>query len=173
MVILTHQTPTDAQLAVITEQLGRPPRGLEAVAATDSTGRPLVLRMAPIVDDAPFPTLYWLSCERLKVVLSRLEAAGVIKELEASLQRDPEWLASYHASHEDYVRQRWEFMTDAQRDEIEQRGFGELMRRRGVGGITNWDQVRCLHTQYAHHLCGDNAIGRWLDAQHDVADSIP
>ena len=49
MVIHTNQTPTDAQLAIITEQLGRPPRGLEAVAATDSHGRPLVLRMAPIV----------------------------------------------------------------------------------------------------------------------------
>ncbi|WP_322528840.1 DUF501 domain-containing protein [Salinicola sp. LHM] len=173
MVIHTNQIPTDAQLAIITEQLGRPPRGLEAVAATDSRGRPLVLRMAPIVDDAPFPTLYWLSCERLKVVLSRLEASGVIKELEARLQQDPEWMASYHQSHADYVRQRWDFMTDAQREAVEQRGYTQLMRERGVGGITNWDQVRCLHTQYAHHLCGDNAIGRWLDAEHDVAASIP
>ncbi|WFF40586.1 DUF501 domain-containing protein [Salinicola endophyticus] len=173
MVIRTDQTPTEAQLAIIAEQLGRPPRGLEAVAATDSQGRPLVLRMAPIVDDAPFPTLYWLSCERLKVVLSRLEASGVIKELEARLQQDPAWLSSYHASHADYVAQRWSYMSDAQREEIERRGFAPLMRERGVGGITNWDQVRCLHTQYAHHLCGDNAIGRWLDATYDVAATIP
>ncbi|GHB17227.1 DUF501 domain-containing protein [Salinicola rhizosphaerae] len=173
MVIRPHQAPTDAQLETIAAQLGRPPRGLEAVAATDSHGRPLVLRMAPIVDDAPFPTLYWLSCEKLKVVLSRLEASGVIKELEARLQQDPEWMASYHESHADYVRQRWEWMTEAQRAEVERRGYTELMRERGIGGITNWDQVRCLHTQYAHHLCGDNAIGRWLDEQYDVAASIP
>ncbi|WP_110647906.1 DUF501 domain-containing protein [Salinicola peritrichatus] len=173
MVIRTDQTPTEAQLSVISEQLGRQPRGLEAVAATDSHGRPLVLRMAPIVDDAPFPTLYWLSCERLKVVLSRLEASGVIKQLEARLQTDPEWLASYHASHADYVRQRWEFMSDEQRETVERRGFSRLMRERGVGGIANWDQVRCLHTQYAHHLCGDNAIGRWLDAEYGVAADIP
>lgn len=173
MVIHPNQAPTDAQLSIIAEQLGREPRGLEAVAATDSRGRPLVLRMAPIVDDAPFPTLYWLCCERLKVVLSRLEASGVIKELEARLQQEPEWLASYHQSHADYVRQRWEFMSDAQRDAVEQRGYTQLMRERGVGGITNWDQVRCLHTQYAHHLCGDNAIGRWLDAEYGVANDIP
>lgn len=173
MVIRPHQAPTDAQLETIAAQLGRPPRGLEAVAATDSHGRPLVLRMAPIVDDAPFPTLYWLSCEKLKVVLSRLEASGVIKELEARLQQTPEWMASYHASHADYVRQRWEWMIEAQRAEVERRGYTELMRERGIGGITNWDQVRCLHTQYAHHLCGDNAIGRWLDEQYDVAASIP
>jgi len=173
MVIHPNQAPTDEQLSIIAEQLGRPPRGLEAVAATDGHGRPLVLRMAPIVDDAPFPTLYWLSCERLKVVLSRLEASGVIKELEARLQQDPEWLARYHQSHADYVRQRWDFMTDAQREAVEQRDYSQLMRERGVGGITNWDQVRCLHTQYAHHLCSDNAIGRWLDAEYDVAASIP
>ncbi|WP_110685531.1 DUF501 domain-containing protein [Salinicola aestuarinus] len=173
MVIQTDQAATDAQLETIAEQLGRPPRGLAAVAATDSHGRPLVLRMAPIVDDAPFPTLYWLSCERLKVVLSRLEAQGVIKELEAALKQDPEWMAEYHASHEDYVRQRWDYMTPAERDAVERRGFTPLMRERGIGGITNWDQVRCLHTQYAHHLCGSNAIGRWLDTHYDVAGTIP
>lgn len=173
MVIRTDRAASDAQLEIITAQLGRSPRGLEAVAATDSHDRPLVLRMAPIVDDAPFPTLYWLSCERLKVVLSRLEAQGIIKELEAALQQDPAWLADYHASHEDYVRQRWGFMTPAQRLEIERRGFSPLMTERGIGGITNWDQVRCLHTQYAHHLCGSNAIGRWLDAHHGVAATIP
>lgn len=173
MVIRPDQTPTDAQLDTIAAQLGRQPRGLEAVAATDGNGRPLVLRMAPIVDDAPFPTLYWLCCERLKVVLSRLEASGVIKVLEARLREDPEWLASYHRSHADYVRQRWVFMSDAQREAVERRGFAQLMRERGIGGIANWDQVRCLHTQYAHHLCGDNAIGRWLDDEYDVAASIP
>ena len=44
---------------------------------------------------------------------------------------------------------------------------------RGIGGISNWDQVRCLHTQYAHHLSGDNVIGQWLDREYDVADCLP
>ncbi|MFG6177504.1 DUF501 domain-containing protein [Halomonas sp. THAF12] len=173
MVIHPDTTPDDRQLAVIAEQLGRAPRGIEALAATDGEGTPLVLRMAPIVDEAPFPTLYWLSDERLKIELSRIEAAGVIKTLEARLKEDPDFLAAYHRSHEDYVAARWRYMTPAQRDEVERRGYAEVLRERGIGGIANWNQVRCLHTQYAHHLCGDNIIGQWVDAEYGVIDRLP
>ncbi|PMR71059.1 DUF501 domain-containing protein [Halomonas heilongjiangensis] len=173
MVIRTDQTPDERQLAIIAEQLGRPPRGIEAVSATDGEGTPLVLRMAPIVDGKPFPTLYWLSSERLKVELSHIEAAGVIKRLETRLQDDPDFLAAYHQSHRAYVEARWRFMSEAQRAEVFRLGYDGVLRERGIGGIGNWDQVRCLHTQYAHHLCGDNVIGRWLDAEYGVADCLP
>ena len=173
MVIQTDQTPDARQLAIIAEQLGRAPRGIEAVAAVDGEGTPLVLRMAPIVDGKPFPTLYWLSCTRLKVAISRLEAGGAIKQLESRLREDPDFLAAYHASHRDYVEARWRHMSDAQRREVEHLGYQEVLTQRGIGGIANWDQVRCLHTQYAHHLCGHNVVGQWMDAEHDVADCLP
>ncbi len=173
MVIRTDQTPDERQLAIITAQLGRAPRGIEAVAATDSEGTPLVLRMAPIVDGRPFPTLYWLCSERLKVEISRIEAVGVIKELEARLQQEPTFLAAYHASHRDYVAARWRCMSEAQKAEVMQLGYDAVLTERGIGGISNWDQVRCLHTQYAHHLCGDNVIGQWMDAEYGVADCLP
>ncbi|WP_458524929.1 DUF501 domain-containing protein [Onishia taeanensis] len=173
MVIQPDQTPDERQLAIITEQLGRPPRGTLAVSATDGEGTPLVLRMAPIVEGKPFPTLYWLSSERLKVELSRLEARGVIKELEARLQQEPDFLAAYHKSHEDYVARRWRYMDETQCAEVERLGYTQVLTERGIGGISNWDQVRCLHTQYAHHLCGDNVIGQWLDAEFGVIDGLP
>ncbi|SHF76259.1 hypothetical protein SAMN02745148_03474 [Modicisalibacter ilicicola DSM 19980] len=173
MVIRTEHLPTDDQLAIIAEQLGRTPRGIQALAATDGEGTPLVLRMASIIDDKPFPTLYWLSSDRLKVALSHIEASGEIKRLEARLQEDPDFLAAYHRSHEEYVAQRWQYMSLQHRDQAEQLGYVELFHRRGIGGISNWDQVRCLHTQYAHHLCGDNVIGQWLDAEYGVIDCLP
>jgi hypothetical protein len=172
MVNRTPHPPTEAQLAIVTRQLGRAPRGIHAIAASTDDGRPLVLRMAAIVEGKPFPTLYWLCSEHLKVVLSRIEAEGAIKRLEARLQEDPVFLAAYHRSHEDYVAQRWRYMDEAQRDQAAQLGYVELFRRRGIGGITNWDQVRCLHTQYAHHLCGDNAIGRWLDEHYGIHETL-
>jgi hypothetical protein len=172
MVIRTDQFPDEHQLAIITEQLGRKPRGIEAVAATDAHGTPLVLRMAPLVDGRPFPTLYWLSSELLKVVISRIEAIGVIKQLEDRLQEDADFLAAYHQSHRDYIAARWRFMSQGQRREIERRGYEAVLSERGVGGIGNWDQVRCLHTHYAHHLCADNVIGQWLDAEYGVADCL-
>ncbi|WP_043529176.1 DUF501 domain-containing protein [Litchfieldella xinjiangensis] len=173
MVIRTDQAPDPRQLAIITEQLGRAPRGIQAVAATDGEGTPLVLRMEPIIDGKPFPTLYWLCSERLKVVLSQIEAQGVIKRLEAQLLEEPEFLAAYHQSHRDYVAQRWHYMTPEHRADIERLGYASLLSERGVGGIGKWDQVRCLHTQYAHHLCGDNAIGQWLDAVYGIPDCLP
>ncbi len=173
MVIQTDQMPDARQLAIIAEQLGRAPRGIEAVAAVDGAGTPLVLRMAPIVDGKPFPTLYWLCSERLKIDISRIEASGVIKQLEARLRQDADFLAAYHASHRDYVASRWRHMSEEQRREVERLGYEEVMRERGIGGIANWDQVRCLHTQYAHHLCGHNVVGQWLDAEFSVADCLP
>ncbi|MEQ5800749.1 DUF501 domain-containing protein [Halomonas sp. H10-9-1] len=173
MVIQTDNPPDPRQLAIITEQLGRAPRGIEAVAATDGEGTPLVLRMAPIVAGKPFPTLYWLSSERLKVVISRIEADGAIKRLETRLQEEPEWLAAYHASHRDYVAARWGHMSETQKAEVIRLGYDGVLTERGIGGIANWDQVRCLHTQYAHHLCGNNVIGRWMDAEYGVADCLP
>ncbi|WP_136249284.1 DUF501 domain-containing protein [Halomonas borealis] len=173
--MVTHPDtmPDERQLAVIATQLDRAPRGIEALAAADGEGTPLVLRMAPIVDGTPFPTLYWLSDERLKIELSRIEAAGVIKTLEARLKEDPDFLAAYHQSHEDYVAARWRHMSEAQRHELERRGYADMLRQRGIGGIANWDQVRCLHTQYAHHLCGHNVIGQWVDAEYGVIDLLP
>ncbi|WP_445156663.1 DUF501 domain-containing protein [Halomonas sp. E14] len=173
MVIQTDQAPDARQLAIITAQLGRAPRGIEAVAAVDGEGTPLVLRMAPIVDGKPFPTLYWLCSEHLKIEISRIEAQGVIKRLEARLQQDADFLAAYHASHRDYVATRWRCMSASQHRDIERLGYEDVLRERGIGGIANWDQVRCLHTQYAHHLCGHNVIGQWLDAEFQVANCLP
>ena len=174
MVITLDQAPDERQLALIREQIGREPRGIDAVTAEDGEGTPLVLRMQSLVDEAPFPTLYWLCSDRLKIELSHLEAAGVIKQLEAMLAEDPEFMAEYRRSHEDYVAQRWQCMPDDVKAEVERRGYDTLLKERGVGGIANWTQVRCLHTQYAHHLCGDNAIGRWIDEHYpQVAACLP
>ncbi|WP_027967592.1 DUF501 domain-containing protein [Halomonas halocynthiae] len=173
MVIRPDTMPNEHQLTLIAQQLGRPPRGIEALAATDGEGTPLVLRMAPIVDGKPFPTLYWLSSDVLKVVISRIEASGVIKELEERLHNDSDFLAAYHRSHDDYVATRWRYMTEVQRADVERLGYTKLLNTRGIGGITNRDQVRCLHTQYAHHLCGNNVIGQWLDEHYGVADCLP
>lgn len=173
MLTRTRHAPSASEIDIITCQLGRAPRGLEAIAAVDGEGTPLALRMAPIVGGAPFPTLYWLCSERLKVEISHLEAAGVIKQLEQRLQEDPDFLAAYHQSHRDYIAERWEWMSAEQKADIERRGYTRVLTERGVGGISNWDQVRCLHTQYAHHLGSHNAIGQWLDDHYQLDHCLP
>ena len=166
--------PTDEQRRLIADELGKEPKGMELITAIDKQGRPLALQVAALVKGKPFPTFYWLSSRFLVKELSHLEAAGLIKELEERLQDDPALMAEYHKSHEDYVARRWAAMNDTTKAEIQRLGFTDVFTKRGVGGIENWQQVRCLHTQYAHHLSsGNNAIGRLLDAEYGIANLLP
>ena len=54
--------PTDAEIAVVTAQLGRPARGVIGIAARCACGNPTVVATAPrLPDGTPFPTLYYLT----------------------------------------------------------------------------------------------------------------
>ena len=69
---------------------GREPRGFE-VAVRDRTGVPVVIRNPAVLDDStPMPTRYWLVGRAEMTAVSRLEAAGGVKEAEAAV--DPEEL---------------------------------------------------------------------------------
>ena len=129
--------PTDADVEAFKQQLGRPPRGLRAIAHRCPCGQPDVVETAPrLPDGTPFPTLYYLTCPKASSAIGTLEANGVMKEMTERLGRDPELAAAYRAAHEDYVRRR---------DEIEVlQGFPS------AGGMP--DRVKCLHVLVAHSL---------------------
>lgn len=155
-------------IAIITDQLGRTPSGISAIAHYSPQGIPQVLEMETWVFDQPFPTLYWLSSKAIDKALAKIESQGVVKELEQRIKEDDELRAAHHASHRDYIARRWNVMRAEHKAIIEQKGFKPLFEKLGIGGIANWDQVRCLHMQYAHHLAGDNVIGRILDEEYGI-----
>src|SRR6476659_6580858 len=100
-------TPTEADIAAFKEQLGRPPRGLRAIAHRCPCGQPDVVETQPRLEDGtPFPTLYYLTCPRAASAIGTLEADGVMKEMTARLAEDPELAAGYRAAHEDYLARR-------------------------------------------------------------------
>ncbi|PSL13849.1 hypothetical protein CLV44_11030 [Marinobacterium halophilum] len=161
-----RQAPTATQLELIEQQIGREPRGIEAVACATQEGLPLVLQMRTLVDDTPFPTLYWLCCRDLCRKIGGIENSGWVKQIEQTLQDDAALRAAYLAQQQRYVAQRWQLMRAENRQRIEQLGFSELFDRYGIGGIAQWDKVRCLHMQYAHWLAdGDNVIGERLEQE--------
>lgn len=139
--------PTDADVEAFKQQLGRPPRGLRAIAHRCPCGQPDVVETAPkLPDGTPFPTLYYLTCPRAASAIGTLEANGVMKEMTERLATDPELAAAYRAAHEDYIRRR---------DEIE-----ELKNFPSAGGMP--DRVKCLHVLVAHSLAagpGVNPLG--------------
>lgn len=129
--------PTEAQLAVVAEQLGRPPRGVLEVSYTTPDGQPAVIKTAPKLDDGtPFPTLYYLTDPRLTAEASRLEVAQVMKWMESRLAGSEELQQDYQAAHEHYL---------AERNAIEDLGTDF-----SAGGMP--ERVKCLHVLIGYAL---------------------
>ena len=143
-----------AEAAVVARQLGRPPRGLRQVAHRCPCGLPDVVETAPrLADGTPFPTLYYLTCPRAVAAISRLEAAGVMRQMQERLATDAALRAAYEAAHRDYLARRDEAARAA--------GVAPLPPdTQSAGGMPG--RVKCLHALAAHELAvpGANPLGR-------------
>lgn len=134
-------------VATVEVQLGRPPRGLRGVAHRCPCGLPDVVETAPrLAGGTPFPTLYYLTCPRACSGVGRLEASGLMAEMNERLANDPQLREAHENAHRDYL---------ARRDSIE-----VLAGEPGVGGMP--ERVKCLHALVAHELAvpGSNPLGR-------------
>lgn len=163
--------PMRQQIAVL---LGREPRGLEAVAVSGAGGEPMVIRVASLVDEKPFPTLFWLIDRPLSYRIDQVEAVGLIKQFQLQVDADPALRESMRQDHARHIRLREEYMSDAVRARLGELGFAGVFASKGVGGIGDTTRIRCLHTWYAAHLVEPNTIGRMLDdwwAQAPAIDS--
>jgi len=130
-------------------QIGRPARGVVEVAHRCKCGLPDVVKTLPkLPDGTPFPTMYYITCQKLASKIGTLEANGVMKDLEKELDADLELKVAYAKAHESYLQERYS-LEDV--EEIE--GIS-------AGGMPN--RVKCLHALIAHSLAvgpGVNPIG--------------
>ncbi|MEM7287600.1 MAG: DUF501 domain-containing protein [Actinomycetota bacterium] len=128
--------------------LGRAPQSDFEVVVRDDDGVPRVIRNAPFLDDGtPMPTRYWLVSEHDRLVVSRLESNGAVREAEAAL--DP---SAVQAAHDRYAAER-EAAIDTAHTGPRPTG--------GVGGTRKG--LKCLHAHYAWWLAGgDDPVGRWV-----------
>ena len=94
----TLSPATDRDLDVMRAQLGRPMRGVVGIAARCVCGNPTVVATEPrLPDGTPFPTLYYLTDQRLTAEASRLEVAGVMRTMQARLGEDADLAADIAA----------------------------------------------------------------------------
>lgn len=156
---------TEQQLTTIEQQIGRAPVGIVRIAAQSPNGVPLALQMRSVVDNKPFPTLYWLSSKTLSKAIGTIETQGWVKSLEERLRDDQPFREAYLECQRSYVQARTDAMLPEDREFLRSKGLDDVFAGYGIGGIANWQQVRCLHMQYAHHLADYNVIGEWLDAE--------
>jgi hypothetical protein len=139
---------TVEDVAAVTELLGRAPLCPFEVVVRDATGRPIVIRNAPLLDDGtPMPTRYWLVGKAENEAVSRLESRGGVRAAEQAV--DPVDLARAHAAYA------------AERDAAIAPDHDGARPSGGVGGTRQG--VKCLHAHYAAHLAGfDDPVGRWV-----------
>ena len=131
-------------------QLGREPRAIRGVAHRCGCGLPDVVETNPRLEDGtPFPTLYYLTCPRAASLIGTLESSGLMKEMTARLETDPELREAYEAAAADYV---------ARRDAHE-----VLENVPAQGGMPT--RVKCLHVLVGHAL----AVGRGVNPFGDEA----
>ena len=129
---------------LIAAQLRRPLSVEATVARRCPTGYPLVIKNTGQSEGgAPFPTLYWLTCPEEHRRLARLEAAGLIADLQKKLEENEEWRRRLLASDDAY---------QAERDAPDVPG--------GIAGCRESFKVKCLHAHAADWLvAGLNPIG--------------
>lgn len=139
---------TPADIARVSELLGRVPQGQFEIVVRTKSGDPVVLRNAPFLDDGtPMPTRYWLLGEHETVIVGRLEASGGVNQAEADIGP-----AALEETHNRYATER-----DAAIDPTHTgpRPFG------GVGGTRVG--VKCLHAHFGWWLAsGNDPVGQWV-----------
>lgn len=146
---------SDGDLAAITAQLGRPPRGVLGVAHRCSCSLPDVVRTAPrLPDGTPFPTHYYLTCPRAAGAVGTLEATGVMRDMSARLADDPQLAAGYRRAHQAYV------------DDREAAGHVEEIAGVSAGGMPH--RVKCLHALLGHALAAGPGVNPLGDEVRDM-----
>lgn len=145
-----REPATPADLAAVAAQLGRAPRDTRAVAHRCPCSLPDVLETTPrLADGTPFPTLFYLTCPRATAACSRLESAGLMKEMADRLTEDPELAARYRAAHEDYLRRR--------------EAIGHVPEIAGISAGGMPDRVKCLHVHLGHALAAGPGVNPFGD----------
>ncbi|HSN34745.1 MAG TPA: DUF501 domain-containing protein, partial [Arthrobacter sp.] len=147
--------PSARDLDVLSRQLGRPVRDVVEIPARCVCGNPLVAATSPrLSNGTPFPTTYYLTHPVITSAVSRLEAAGLMNEMNERLGADPTLAAAYRGAHEAYLASRAEIGARS--------GIGAVPEIDGISAGGMPTRVKCLHVLVGHSLAagpGVNPLG--------------
>lgn len=117
----------------------------------------------------PFPNTFWLVCPKVTARVGALEHQGLIARFKNTLEDESNEMvrSAFRASHERCAELRWGLLTPDDKSYARQKGYEEVLRGTGIGGLRYPNQIKCLHLHTAHYLAtGDNIVGEWV--QHEL-----
>lgn len=151
---------TEADRLAIAAQLGRMPRGASAVAHRCGCGLPDVVQTPPrLPDGSPFPTTFYLTCPKATAECSRLESAGLMRQLNERLAVDEDLAGRYRSAHRDYLARR--------------AALGEVPEIAGISAGGMPERVKCLHVHLAHALAAGRGVNPVGDEVLDLIEPSP
>ncbi|MCU1564890.1 MAG: hypothetical protein JWN05_3269 [Arthrobacter sp.] len=149
--------PSPHDLDVLSRQLGRPVRDVVEIPARCVCGNPLVAATSPrLSNGTPFPTTFYLTHPVITSAVSRLEAAGLMNEMNERLGTDPGLAADYRGAHEAYLSSRAEIGTRS--------GIGAVPEIDGISAGGMPTRVKCLHVLVGHSLAAGPGVNPLGDA---------
>jgi len=166
--------PSARDLDVLSRQLGRPVRDVVEIPARCVCGNPLVAATSPrLSNGTPFPTTFYLTHPVITSAVSRLEAAGLMNQMNERLAEDAGLAAAYRAAHEAYLASRAEIGARS--------GIGAVPEIDGISAGGMPTRVKCLHVLVGQSLAagpgvnplGDEAIAaisEWWSADRCYCD---
>lgn len=145
------RVPSEQDLDTLSRQLNRPVRDVVEIGARCVCGNPLVATTAPRLSSGiPFPTTYYLTHPVITAAVSRLEAAGLMIEMNEQLGQDSALAAAYVLAHESYLANREAIGTRS--------GTGAVPEIDGVSAGGMPTRVKCLHVLVGHSLAAGDGV---------------
>jgi hypothetical protein len=153
---------SEKNLKIIEKQMGRKMSNKMEVSSFCKYGYPTTIKNYPIMNRKPFPTMYWLTCPYLNEEISRLESQNFIDKIQNKIDENEEMLHELKNAHKSEIKHRLDII----KDEIEELPYPmqKSLKEKGIGGISDFKYVKCLHLHFASYISGnDNPIGREVD----------
>jgi exopolyphosphatase/guanosine-5'-triphosphate,3'-diphosphate pyrophosphatase len=145
----------EADLGIVSGQLGRTARDVTGVAVRCPYGRDAVIESAPTLAGKPNPNLLYLTCPTATVAISTIEAAGGVRRFKDLVGADAEWRRSLGAVVGAYKRRRAGLAPD-----------GDPRPEAGIGGPAGPKKASSPHAYTASLLA---AQAGWLGGEAGVA----
>lgn len=148
---------SEKDIKIVSRQLGRKPKNITKIVHRCSYGFPVVIESYSVLEGKPFPTIYWLTCPYLRYQISKLESNGGVTKFENLLSKSSKLYAEHVSAHLKSKKRAIELAQNAPSSVIER------LSNCGMGGITDFEHIKCLHMHVAYHIGGiKNPVGRMI-----------